>query len=45
VAAGFRLTGYFLDRHVFGARGLPLPDQRASFVEAVAKASAAEARP
>jgi DNA repair protein RecO (recombination protein O) len=45
VAAGFRLTGYFLDRHVFGARGLPLPDQRAAFVDSVMKASAAEAGP
>lgn len=42
---GFRLTGYFLDRHVFGARGQPLPDQRAAFVAAVSKTLAADPGP
>ncbi|HVL72178.1 MAG TPA: DNA repair protein RecO [Beijerinckiaceae bacterium] len=32
VAAGFRLTGYFLERHVFGPQGLAPPDARARFV-------------
>ncbi len=34
---GFRLTRHFLDRHVFEPRGLAMPEQRAAFVEAVAK--------
>jgi DNA repair protein RecO (recombination protein O) len=45
VDGGFRLTGYFLERHVFGARGQPLPEQRAAFMDAVARASVAEAGP
>jgi DNA repair protein RecO (recombination protein O) len=48
LTAGLRLTGYFLDRHVFSPRGLPLPEQRAAFAEAVLRAlgrSAAEPRP
>jgi DNA repair protein RecO (recombination protein O) len=32
VAAAFRLTGYFLARHVFDPRGLPLPEPRATFL-------------
>jgi len=32
VAAGFRLTGYFLDRHVFGPRGIAAPDARAAVI-------------
>ena len=28
IAAGFRLTGFFLERDVFGPRGLPLPEAR-----------------
>lgn len=28
VLAGFRLTGYFLDRHVFGPRGITAPESR-----------------
>jgi DNA repair protein RecO (recombination protein O) len=35
VEAGFRLTGYFLQRHVHDARGLALPDVRASFLNAL----------
>jgi len=35
VADAFALTGFFLDRHAFGPRGLPLPDARARFVSAV----------
>ena len=33
--AAFALTGFFLDRHAFGPRGLALPDARARFVSAV----------
>jgi DNA repair protein RecO (recombination protein O) len=32
VAEGFTLTGYFLDRHVWGPRGLGPPEARARFV-------------
>lgn len=28
VLAGFKLTGYFLDRHVFGPRGITAPESR-----------------
>lgn len=35
VAAGFRLTGYFLSRHVFEPRGLAMPDARAVFIRLV----------
>jgi DNA repair protein RecO (recombination protein O) len=35
IADAFTLTGYFLDRHAFAPRGLPLPDARARFVTAV----------
>jgi DNA repair protein RecO (recombination protein O) len=31
----FVLTGFFLERHAFAPRGLPLPDARARFVSAV----------
>jgi DNA repair protein RecO (recombination protein O) len=37
IIAGFRLTHYFLDLHVFGPRGIPVPDQRGSFLEAALK--------
>ncbi|MFY8154260.1 MAG: DNA repair protein RecO, partial [Hyphomicrobiales bacterium] len=36
VAAGFRLTGYFLARHVFEPRGVPMPDAREVFLRFVA---------
>lgn len=32
VAQGFTLTGYFLDRHLWGPRGLAPPEERARFV-------------
>ncbi|MDO9426337.1 MAG: DNA repair protein RecO [Methylobacterium sp.] len=32
VTAGFTLTGYFLDLHLWGPRALPPPDARARFV-------------
>jgi DNA repair protein RecO (recombination protein O) len=38
LADAFALTGYFLDRHAFAPRGAGLPDARARFVAAVARA-------
>jgi len=35
LADAFTLTGFFLDRHAFAPRGLPLPDARARFLAAV----------
>jgi len=35
LADAFALTGFFLERHAFAPRGLPLPDARARFVAAV----------
>jgi DNA repair protein RecO (recombination protein O) len=35
IAAGFRLTGYFLSRHVFEPRGLAMPDAREAFVRLI----------
>jgi DNA repair protein RecO (recombination protein O) len=39
VADAFTLTGFFLDRHAFGPRGLALPDARARFVAAVCRST------
>ena len=36
VADGFRMTGHFLARDLFGARGEPLPDSRRAFLKAAA---------
>jgi DNA repair protein RecO (recombination protein O) len=33
----FALTGFFLDRHAFAPRGLPLPEARAHFVSALTR--------
>ena len=45
LADAFALTGYFLDRRAFAPRGLSLPEPRAHFVNAIARAFAtAEAR-
>jgi DNA repair protein RecO (recombination protein O) len=38
IADGFRLTGFFLARDLFSLRGEPLPDARAAFLIAAAKA-------
>jgi DNA repair protein RecO (recombination protein O) len=38
---GFRLTRFFLDRHVFEPRGLAMPEQRQAFVEATTRVPAA----
>jgi DNA repair protein RecO (recombination protein O) len=42
VTDGFAMTGFFLSRHVFEPRGLPLPDARASFINAVTNVGARE---
>lgn len=41
VVDAFRLTGYFLDRHVYGPRGMEPPDARERFVALVARSEAA----
>jgi DNA repair protein RecO (recombination protein O) len=46
LAEAFALTGFFLDRHAFAPRGLAMPEARAHFVSAIARAFvAAEKRP
>jgi DNA repair protein RecO (recombination protein O) len=40
LADAFVLTGFFLDRHAFGPRGLPLPEARAHFVTALTRDAA-----
>jgi DNA repair protein RecO (recombination protein O) len=40
IADGFRMTGFFLARDLFAARGEPLPDSRRAFLAAAAKAGA-----
>jgi DNA repair protein RecO (recombination protein O) len=35
LSAAFALTGFFLERHVFEPRGMPMHDARASFINAV----------
>lgn len=40
--AGFRLAQYFLDRHVWGPRGIRPPDEREGFVKATMKAMLAD---
>jgi DNA repair protein RecO (recombination protein O) len=46
LTAAFMLTGFFLDRHAFAPRGLPLPAARSRFVAAVSRAlSGLEAEP
>lgn len=37
VEAGFALTAYFLERHVYGPRGLPPPEARGAFIAALRK--------
>ncbi|MEX6505900.1 DNA repair protein RecO [Jiella sp. M17.18] len=43
LAAGFRLTGYFLTRHVFEPRGLAEPNSRSGFLGALERAAGATA--
>ena len=38
VDAAFRLTGFFLERHVYGARGSSVPDARENFLQAAKRA-------
>ena len=38
IADGLALTGYFLERHVFGPRGIAAPEARAAFVALIARA-------
>ena len=38
IAAGFALTGYFLERHVFGPHGLVMPDSRHQLLRLLAEA-------
>lgn len=37
LADAFRLTGFFLERDLFGPRGLPMPDARRAFLAATMK--------
>lgn len=39
LADGFALTGFFLMRHAFEPRGLPMPAARAQFIAALARAA------
>ena len=41
IADAFRMTGFFLARDVFAARGEPMPDSRRAFLAAAAKAAEA----
>jgi DNA repair protein RecO (recombination protein O) len=43
LADAFALTGFFLDRHAFAARGLPIPSERARFITAVMRQLASNA--
>ena len=45
VAAAFRLTGHFLERDVFGPRGLALPEGRRALVEAAEEAATKKPAP
>lgn len=35
IEAGFTLTAYFLERHVYGPRGMPPPEARGAFIAAL----------
>ena len=41
LAAGLRLTGYFLQRHVFAPQGRPLPEARSFFADRLCRRAAA----
>ena len=41
IMAGFRLTGYFLARHVYEPRGIEPPDARSSFLALVGRTACA----
>jgi DNA repair protein RecO (recombination protein O) len=38
LASGFEITGFFLARHFYEPRGLPLPDARRHFIAAIVRA-------
>ena len=38
IEAGFALTAYFLERHVYGPRGQPQPEARGAFIAALKRA-------
>ena len=40
LAAGFALTGFFLERHLYAPHGAALPEARAAFIAAVTRAMA-----
>lgn len=40
LADAFRLTGFFLERDLFGPRGLPMPDARRAFLAAATRQTA-----
>jgi DNA repair protein RecO (recombination protein O) len=42
IAAAFRLTGFFLERELFGPRGQKLPDAREAFLNAMRRAARAD---
>ena len=45
IANAFAMTEFFLDRHAFAPRGLAMPEARAHFIAAIARAFAvAESR-
>src|ERR1700683_1451068 len=46
LADAFALTGFFLERHAFEPRGLPMPGERARFIAAITRAlPGVESRP
>lgn len=39
ILQGFALTGHFLEQHIFGPRGLEMPESRASFIALASKST------
>ena len=37
ISDGFKLSGFFLDRHIYGPRGISAPSERKGFIEIVSK--------
>lgn len=44
ILAGFRLSEFFLDRHIYGPRALKNPDERSGFIRVVAKLAQGKTR-
>ncbi len=42
IEKGFALSGYFLERHIYGVRGIQTPDERTGFIKAALKKIALE---